>query len=308
MNEQNPSITALVTAFARAYHAADDSPKIFEDYLAGQILSDEELAFLEQSVAATLAFFNPELASSHPDRATALNWVMKVQNAPIAISRARYVEDCLESAIQQGSEQYVILGAGLETFAFRRPEVMDRLEVFEVDLPATQRFKQQRLEGLGWAIPSRLHFVSVDLTVGGLAKALDAASYDRARKSFFSWPGVTYYLEREAILETLRIMVGIARKGSAVVFDYIDSDALVPEKASIRMQRMQAVVQRVGEPMRTAFDPAELREELDRIGLRLKEDLTPADIEKRYFAQRTDGYHAFEHVHFAWAEVAASRS
>lgn len=306
MEAGNPSITALVTAFARAYHATDDPPKVFDDSLAASILTREEYAFLEQNLAATLRFFNPELAVSHPDQAKALEWVMKNQNGPIAISRARYIEDCLESAMHRGAKQFVILGAGLETFAFRRPELMERIEVFELDLPATQRFKRRRLAELGWSIPASLHFVPMDFGGDLLAAVLDGAGYDRAKRSFFSWPGVTYYLDRAAVLETLRTIVALSPEGSAVVFDYIESDAMIPEKASLRMQRMHAVVKRVGEPMKTAFDRAELGEELNRIGLRLREDLMPADIEQRYFAARTDGYHAFEHVHFVRAEVAGS--
>lgn len=307
MEEGSPSITALVTAFVRAYHVAHDSPAIFDDALAGQILTPEECAFLEQNLAASLGLFNPELAATHPDQATALDWVMKVQNGPIAISRARYVEDCLESAVREGVEQYVILGAGLETFPFRRSDLLEHLEVFELDHPATQEFKKRRLSELGWTIPSRLHFVPADLRGGRLSEALDQAGYDRRKPSFFGWPGVTYYLDKTVLLSTFRSIVEVAAGGSAVVFDYLDRDALTPDKTAPRMRRMQAVVERVGEPIKTALDPGELVSELARVGLTVREDLAPADIEARYFVGRTDGYHAFEHVHFAWAEVGGER-
>ncbi len=109
MEAGNPSVTALVTTFARAYHATHGDPKVFDDSLAASILTKEEYAFLERNVAATLGLFNPDLAAPHPDQATALEWVMRIQNGPIVISRVRYIEDCLESEVHRGAGQYVIL-------------------------------------------------------------------------------------------------------------------------------------------------------------------------------------------------------
>lgn len=303
MEQSTVSATALITAFARAYHATHDTPKIFDDYLAGKILTEEESAFFGKNLAEALQFFNPELAASNPDQATALDWVMKVQNAPITISRARYAEDCLELAIKQGVKQYIILGAGMETFAFREPEMMKQLYVYEVDHPATQAFKQQRLAELGWEIPSQLEFVPADFSKEKLADVLKRSSYDPDKNSFFSWLGVTYYLSKDIVFDTLCSISTIASKSSTVVFDYIDTEGFDPEKAAKRMQLMQAIVQRVGEPMKANFDPATLGKELKKIGLRLEENLSPPEIEERYFKGRTDGYHAFEHVHFAWAAV-----
>jgi methyltransferase (TIGR00027 family) len=303
MEQNTVSATALITAFARAYHAMHDTPKIFDDCLAGKILTEDEIAFFGKNLADALQFFNPELAASDPDQATALDWVMKVQNAPITISRSRYAEDCLELAIKQGVEQYVILGAGMETFAFREPEMMKQLHVYEVDHPATQAFKQQRLADLGWEIPTRLELVPADFSKENLADVLKRSSYDPNKKSFFSWLGVTYYLSKDSVLDTLCSISATASTGSMVVFDYIDSEGFDPEKAAKRMQLIQAIVQRVGEPMKTSFDPSTLGRELEVIGLRLEENLSPPEIEERYFKDRTDGYHAFEHVHFVWAAV-----
>jgi methyltransferase (TIGR00027 family) len=303
MEKSTVSATALITAFARAYHATHDTPKIFDDYLAGEILTEDECIFFGKNLAEALKFFNPELAASNPDQKTALDWVMKVQNAPITISRARYTEDCLGLAIKQGVEQYIILGAGMETFAFRKPELMERLHVYEIDHPATQTFKQQRLAELGWEIPDRLEFVPADFSKEKLAVVLKRSSYDPEKCSFFSWLGVTYYLSEDIVWDTLCSIGTIASKGSSVVFDYIDTEGFDPGKAAKRMQLMQAIVQRVGEPMKANFDPYTLGNDLENIGLRLEENLSPTEIEERYFNNRADGYHAFEHVHFAWAAV-----
>ena len=303
MEDSRVSLTALLTAYARAYHATHAIPKLFNDTLADRLFTEGERAYFGESLAEALKFLDPERAAACPDRATALAWYMRLQGGPITLSRSRYTEDSLVGAVGQGVQQYVILGAGMETFAFRQSELMQRLHVFEVDHPATQTFKRQRLAELGWELPAHLHFVPLDFTRESLAAALGRPPYDPRVPSFFSWLGVTYYLTREVVLDTLRAIADIAPAGSYVVFDYMDPDAFVPERAAKRMQRMQAIVRQAGEPMKAGFDPSRLAADLETLGLRLQEDLSPADIEERYFRGRSDGYHAYEHVHFAQVAV-----
>ena len=135
------------------------------------------------------------------------------------ISRARYTEETLEKAVRQGVKQYVILGAGMDTFAFRRPEMLEELEVFEVDHPATQEFKLNRLTELGWKHPAKLHFIPIDFTKESLVTALTrSSSYDPNVKSFFSWLGVTPYLTQEEVFATLRSIAEVAPAGSTSSF------------------------------------------------------------------------------------------
>ncbi len=303
MEANKASITALISAFGRAYHAMHDDPKIFDDYLARHMLTEEQYANFERNLAEALPFFAPEHAAARPDPATALALVMRAQSTPITVSRARYTEDSLKAAVQQGVRQYIILGAGLDTFAFRRPKTDPPLQVFEVDHPATQALKRQRLAQLGWEIPAHLHFVPIDFTSEHLVTALLRSPFDPHAPSFFSWLGVTYYLTRDVVLETLHAIAGIAPAGSTIVFDYLDTDAFVPERAAARVRRMLDAVRLSGEPMKTGFDPSALGAELARIGWRRMENLSPTDIEQRYFLGRTDGLHAFEHVHIARAVV-----
>ncbi len=304
MAERQAGMTALLTAYARVYHATHDAPVIFDDALALELFSAEERVFFDKGLAESLKFIDPERAALCPDRATALAAYMRIQGAPIAVSRARYTEDALKAAIDQGAQQYVILGAGMDIFAFRRPELLKRVDVFEVDHPATQAMKRERIAKLGWAIPPQLHFVPADFTKGNLEEALDPSAYDPKKQTFFSWLGVTYYLTREAVLATLRAIAKIAPSGSAIIFDYMDADAFTPGRVARRVERMQQLVRNVGEPMQAGFDPAALSAELALLGLRLHEDLGPSEIERRYFAGRADEMHAFEHVHYAWAVVA----
>ncbi len=316
MDEKWASITALITAYCRGYHATHDSPKIFDDFLAADLFTAEEHLAFDQQLAGTLKVINPERAAANPDQAAALACVMQTHNGPITLSRSRYTEDQLEAAIasaspthsvghdvSQGVQQYVILGAGFDTFAFRRPDLLDRLQVFEVDHPATQAIKRQRLAMLQRPFPPQLHFVPIDFATQHLSDVLRQSAYDPRRSSFFSWLGVTYYLAREVVFDTLREVAAAAPRGSAIVFDYLEADAFRPERAARRVQLLQAIARQVGEPMQTDFDPIELAADLDRAGFRLEEDLDPAAIENRFFQHRPDEYHAFEQVHFARALV-----
>lgn len=296
MQERQAGITALVTAYARAYHATHDAPLIFDDFMADRLYTPEERASFNHHLAASVAAVDPDLAVMQPDEATALAAVMQLLHAPVTLSRSRYAEESLEAS---GATQYVILGAGFDTFAFRRPDLLARLDVFEVDHPVTQAMKRQRTAG--WETPPRLHFVPVDFRQDDFRAALPQAGFDPDRPTFVSWLGVTYYLPRETVIGTLAAIQQIAPPGSEMVFDYMDADAFIPEKTARRMQIMQAGARMVGEPMQTGFDPAALAGDLEAVGFALAENLAPADIQARYFAGRDDRYRAFEHVHFARA-------
>jgi methyltransferase (TIGR00027 family) len=173
-----------------------------------------------------------------------------------------------------------------------------------VDHPVTQAQKRQRIAYAGWDLPAHLHFVPVDFTKESLADVLPRSTYNPEKSSFFSWLGVTFYLTEEVVFDTLRALSGMAANGSTIIFDYIDADAFVPEKASKRIQIMQRTAAMVGEPMKAGFVPQALAGKLSGAGFHLEEDLGPAEIERRYFQGRHDQYHAFEHVHFARAVLA----
>jgi len=303
MTEIQAGVTALVTAYARAHHATHEAPKIFDDFLADQYYSAEEHIAFNHNLASMLPAIDPELAATQPDEATALSAVMQTMHEPVTLSRSRYGEDALDEALKLGIRQYVILGAGFDTFAFRRTDLAKQLQVFEVDHPVTQGMKQQRIAMAGWGMPANLQFVPIDFTQESLTEALGRSSYDPQKLSFFSWQGVTYYLPRESIFTTLRAIASLAPKGSQIVFDYMDEDAFNPERTARRTQLMQATARQVGEPMKTGFDPLKLGDELQQVGFRLVENLGPDDIQTRYFSGRTDRLRAFEHVHFAKAVV-----
>jgi methyltransferase (TIGR00027 family) len=181
--------------------------------------------------------------------------------------------------------------------------MLEELEVFEFDHPATQEFKLHRLVELGWKHPAKLHFIPIDFTKESLVTALmRSSSYDPKIKTFFSWFGVTSYLPQKDVLATLRFIADVAPVGSSLVFDYIDTDAFIPEKLSPQMRELLEYLSKIGEPMESkGFNPSSFAEELASLGFRVYEDLSPTDIEGRYLQGRTYGH--YEHGHFACAVV-----
>ncbi len=301
MKEKDPSFTAMITAYTRAYHSMNDTPKILDDFLAYSLIPEEKRAHIENILVKAKQIDDLKHNRQQSDQKTTL---VSLIRSPNILSRAKYTEDTLEKAVSQGVKQYVILGAGLDTFAFRRPELMEQLEVFEVDHPATQEFKLHRIAELGWEPPAKLNFIPIDFTKEDLESVLTrSSSYDRRAKSFFSWLGVTMYLTPYEVFSTLRSITNVAPMGSTVVFDYLDNDAFNQENSSTEMQRKQEFLRKIGEPMITGFNPLTLADNLISLKLHLCEDLNSAAIEKRYFQGRTDGYHASKHGHFACATV-----
>jgi len=302
MDEGRASRTAIATAYFRAHHCAHASPKIFEDSLAGALLSAKEREAMERFLLDGLVKHNPELARSGADRATLVGYALR--GLVVVLARARYTEDRLAAAMRGGVSQYVIIGAGLDTFALRRPDLQDRLRIIEIDHPATQTSKQERIREAGLTPPPNLHFAPADLEKESLAEVLSRTPYDRARPAFFSWLGVTMYLTGDAIRATLRSLRGSAAAGSQLVFDYLDRAVLAPENQSPTFSRLIEIVKRVGEPMIFGYDPSVLGAELAALGFRLLEDLGPEAQEVLYFKGRADGLRPYGSAHLACAAVA----
>jgi methyltransferase (TIGR00027 family) len=301
MDEGRASRTAIATAYFRAHHHAHASPKIFEDSLAGSLLSAREREAMEKFLLEGLEKYNPKLARSGIDRTALVGYALS--GLVVVLARARYTEDRLAEAMRGGVTQYVIIGAGLDTFALRRPDLQDRLRIIEIDHPATQASKQKRIREAGLAPPPHLHFAPADLEIESLAEVLSRTPYDRERPAFFSWLGVTMYLTDDAIRATLRSLRGSAAAGSQLVFDYLDRAVLAPENQSPTFSRLIEIVKRVGEPMIFGFDSSALGAELAAQGFRLLEDLGPEAQKELYYRNRADGLRPTGSARLARAEV-----
>jgi methyltransferase (TIGR00027 family) len=196
-----------------------------------------------------------------------------------------------------------MVGAGFDTFALRRPDLRERVQVFEIDHPTTQDLKRQRLRDAGLDTPMNVHYVQADFESEGVADALGRSAYDPSQAAFFAWLGVLSYLTRPAIEGTFRAIKRLAPSGSEVVFDYLTAMAFVPERQSpalkLRFDRARAV----GEPYLTGFEPLELSSFLKPLGYELMEDLGQPQQTERSFRSRTDGICPVEYWHWAHARI-----
>lgn len=195
------------------------------------------------------------------------------------VLRLRFAEDHLHAAVAAGVRQYVVLGAGFDTFALRRPDLA--VSVFELDHAATQRAKRRRLAGLGGQ-PANLHLVAVDFEREGLDNALAGSRFDATRPAFFSWLGVTYYLDRESIRETLTRIRACAVPGSQLVLDYRLPRQQLSSAGQAQAERLDRLVGWLGEPMKSTFAEAELVDELGRVGAEPLDLLSPEQQQRRY--------------------------
>lgn len=293
------SLTALVSCFARGYHASKCLEPIFHDDVANSLLHEKEKQMIGLNWANAISFFDKEKGQSLKTIDEKLEWVMNTQTIPQLVSRSRYAEEALMSAINRGFRQYVILGAGFDTFAFRQENLPSDFTIYEVDHPATQAFKQNRLQEMGMEIPHNVKFVPVDFKTDSLRDALKKSGFDEQKYSFFSLLGVVMYLRKADFFQLLSDVSVLAVNGSSFVFDYLDTAALIEETAAKKMTQMRQITARSGEPIITGFDSFELDRELQDCGMLLYENLAPANIEELYFSDRIDGLHAFDHFHFA---------
>jgi len=293
------SITALMSSFGRAFHAENEENPVFEDYLAKELLTDEEYAAVRSYTLGGAQFFEPEIDPAAWEPKELLRRLVNIHIAPSPLCRAAYTENALKTAMLTGTKQYVILGAGMDTFAFREKEFISKHKVFEVDHPLTQADKKERITRAGWTIPDNLAFVTVDFTKDSLAERMPNAGFDPSVKSFFSWLGVTYYLSAEAIGKTLAELSSLCADGSTLVFDYPDENFFAaPER---RVQNTIMMANAGGEPMKTAFSCGELEKLLQKHGFLIYELLTPDDIQRDIIGKAGADIKAFEHVNYCLA-------
>jgi methyltransferase (TIGR00027 family) len=259
MQSRSPSRTAVGAAVHRAVHQDLEGGKIFADPLAGTILGEEARVIIAEA---------------------AVDPTQRPMRLFIA-ARSRFAEDSLSAAVSRGVRQAVVLGAGLDTFSLRNPHAPLGLHVFEVDHPATQAWKRERLVREGLALPASLTFAPVDFEQQSLADGLRAAGFQPDRPAFFHWLGVVPYLTRDAIWATLSYIASPPE--SEVVFDYSEPIENYPSERRTNVTAVSARVSAIGEPWLSHFDPAKMTRELRARGFGELEDLSLADISVRFF-------------------------
>jgi methyltransferase (TIGR00027 family) len=263
METGKASKTALGVAIRRAAHQIMDRPPVLDDPIAVPLVGPGYPRHMERAMHRVARDFRAFMAV-----------------------RSRYVEDKLAEAVADGVRQYVVLGAGLDTFAYRNPFPL--LRVFEVDFPATQEWKKAMLRNASIDLPGGLTFVPLDFERQTLVEGLAEAGFDAELPAFFGWLGVIPYLTLEAFRATLGA-VGQLPLGSGVGFDYALAPETLTPAGRTAFDALAGRVAAAGEPFQLFFTPDALESELRRAGFHRFEQLNSEQLNEIYFKERADG-------------------
>ncbi len=259
-----PDDTAVRTALWRASHVqADAAPYIIEDEVGLKLIAP------------------PEGWQERPD----MKYTKRLRASIVA--RARFIEDIIVEQSKQGTGQYVILGAGLDTFAQRRPDIASRLQVYEIDQPGMLTWKQQRLKESGFGIPGYLHFVAVDFENQSWFTQLINAGFDSNKPAVVACTGVTLYLTREAIVSTLKQIATFATGSTLAITFYLPMQLL--DEGDRPMQEIaENGARAAGTPFISFFTPDEIMDLAREAGFKAAKTISTKDMVQRYFTNRTD--------------------
>ena len=288
MVETRESVTAKLCSFARAFHSNIGSNKIFDDYLAYDLMGKDEYEEIGQLIQNDFDAEKSDINFTFANRYI----------TPIPLSRIAFAERELNLFAQHhGKCQYVICGAGMDTFAFRNDN--PDIEVFELDHPDTGRYKRRRIRELEWIIPDNLRFVPIDFSKDDMSERLLSSGYDPEIPTFFAILGVSYYLTLSVFEETIRKISSLCEAESKVVFDYPDETTLRGQSAE-RVHTLADITEKLGEKMLHGYSYKEVYAVLERHGFEIEEHETPQMIQMQYFKNRSD-MAAFENINFILA-------
>ena len=298
---ENQSMTALISAFARAWHAGHAPVPVYRDTLAERLLGPDYAA-VAGHMASGAAYFLPGFQGTQEE---ALQQIVCRQLAPSPLGRAAFCEEHLRAAAAAGCTQYLLLGAGYDTLPYRQPEWLQGMTILELDHPVTAADKLARLNRAGIAVPENVIRLSADLTDPAWPGVLlKCPGFRRDAPTFVSLLGLVYYLPSEAFTALLGTLAGLLAPGSMMVMDY-------PEEGFFRASDGQAgrqaqLAQAAGEPMQTGYTPQGIADTLAGAGFVAAEDLAPWAITARYFAacnaaQPDAPIFAAEHVRYCLA-------
>jgi len=265
----------------RALHSRSDPAPLLSDTWGDLLVPESAQAALRQRAMERVGAAKPGLRL---DGAEGLEHRLR-SNAAYAdvILRSRYTEDALKEAVARGIGQYVIIGAGFDSFICRRPAWAENVTIIEVDHPSTQRLKRERLAACGVTLSRSIEFVEADLSMESLRAALARSSFQADCLTFFSWLGVTMYLTREANLSALGSIAACAPAGSELVFTYVDEAVLDPNQAPDEsFRRLMADVSDAGEAFLSGFEARTMSELLLEARLLVLEDLDGNQAASRY--------------------------
>lgn len=281
MTERSPSKTAAGVAFLRAAHQLiDGEPKVLADTVAAKLLHPKSLEWMLAN-QAELQTPKSRALRSH------------------VLTRSRFAEDRLEEAFARGMRQYVLLGAGFDSFAYRQPAWASGLRIFEVDHPASQQDKQERLKNAGIVPPGNLIWAGIDFETTSLRDGLLQSGFDPSAPAFIACLGVLAYLEEAAVNQVFTFVASLPRS-SEIVFTFTGTQQEVRDPSFPSLAERVAAI---GEPFRSHLVEEELVPKLTGFGFSEVFVLTPEQSQARYFQGRTDGLPAPQRARIASARV-----
>ena len=279
---EQSNMTALVSAFARAYHSKNTEIKVFDDSLAAKILTENEYGQISSSMVQGINYFNPEFIGSDKE---ALRWIVDNQLSPSPLGRATYTEKMLENAVKIGAKQYLIFAAGFDSFFYRQPIYANKLEIFEIDRPLASLEKQKRAKLVSNKAIVNLNYIQADFSIPDWQNSLLLCSaFDRSAISFCSLLGISYYLSKNDFRNIILSISNIVPKGSSMVFDYPDQNTFT-ENASERVKKQVAMANAANETMRASYNYTEMEQILAKYGFLIYEHLEPQEITEQYFKE-----------------------
>jgi len=279
------SKTALATSLVRALHTRADPQPIINDPWGDRLVPESALEAIRQVAEASLSA-EARAAAERTSQSLLDVWLRGHAGYATVVTRARYTEDAVQAAVARGVRQYVLVGAGFDSYALRTPESARHIQIFEIDHPATQTLKKRRIADCGVALRESVHFLAADLSRESVSDVLARSAHHATEPSVFSWLGVTMYLTREANLSTLRAIAQSAAPGSELIFTYIEQASFEDsESSSSSFSELRRTVKSMGEPFASGFDPDELAQILKGVGFELQEDFSDAQLVDQYDPQ-----------------------
>jgi methyltransferase (TIGR00027 family) len=301
MSENN--MTALICAFSRAYHSKVNKVKIYDDFLAEEILTEEEYKHTSENMSNGIQFFNPDFRGS---KSEALRWVVDNYLSPTPLGRAIFNETALKKAVDEGISQYVILGSGYDSFSYRHVEWAKALSIFELDRAFIISDKQKRLLRIGLTAPSNTSFIPVDFTDKSWINALKMhEKFDHQRDCFISLLGVSYYLSENDFLEMVDGISKLTEGRLIMVFDYPDEETYT-ERAGERAKKQLMLAKASGAEMLSCYSITQIDKILHLYGFVESAHLKPEEITSTLFEaynQSNAKHHikAFDNVNYCIA-------
>ncbi|KJH64711.1 class I SAM-dependent methyltransferase [Acinetobacter calcoaceticus] len=274
MKEGQSSRTAEAAAALRANHFKNTVSPVFSDPYAFELTSRSWKKLLSSPLLVKVM------------NSAVLNRTLGLLTGQV-VGRSRYAEDLLDQAVQQNTQQYVLVGAGLDSFALRESHHYPTLKIFEVDHPDTQAAKQAKLKKLG-EIPATVEFVAINFEKESISEALARSLYERSAPAFFSWLGTTHYLNPQTTLQTLKSIAEFAANASEVVLDYSTDFQELTGIERIGSMGVAQFTHLLKEPLLGQFKPTDLHHAVEQMGFEVVEDLSGEAITERYFNGRID--------------------